>query len=69
VRRDRGPIPESRAVDRLDHGDDALAGVGLGQQRLLEVDTTPTVRVETAGGGDPAWWPEFERAFAAHVAA
>jgi hypothetical protein len=47
---------------RRDDGEDEAGGEGGGGNDRLP-------RPPDAPAGEPDWWPEFERAFAAHVAA
>jgi hypothetical protein len=48
----------ARPSQEDDDGDDSGSGGGGGPRR-------PTPPPQP--GGDPVWWPEFERQFAAHV--
>lgn len=49
-----------RAELKSDGGDDGSGPGGPGPDRPRPQDPGP-------GGGDPVWWPEFERQFAAYV--
>jgi hypothetical protein len=53
-----------RRADDADVNEDD-SGSDDGGGNLPRRDLPP----EPSGGGDPVWWPEFERAFAEYVAA